>query len=147
VTERFSIEGAVSGDRTVNRTVAASRLCEHGRIRTILVVDDHPAFRAIARTVLEAEGFVVVGEVEDGRSALAAIADLRPDVVLLDVQLPDIDGFDVAANLARLTPAPLVVLTSSRDARDFGSLIAESGARGFIPKAELSGEAIAALIG
>lgn len=141
------IPAAAGGDRTVNRMVAASPLCEHGRIPTILVVDDHPAFRAIARTVLEAEGFVVVGEAEDGRSALVAIEQLQPEVVLLDVQLPDIDGFEVAASAARLTPAPLVVLTSSRDARDFGSLIAESGARGFIPKAELSGEAMAALIG
>jgi DNA-binding NarL/FixJ family response regulator len=148
VSDRLVIDGAGGkGDGTASRTVAPPPLCEHGRIRTILVVDDHPAFRAIARTVLEAEGFVVVGEAEDGRSALAAIEELHPDVVLLDVQLPDVDGFEVAADAARSSPPPLIVLTSSRDARDFGSLIADSGARGFIPKAELSGEAMAALIG
>ncbi len=114
---------------------------------TIIVVDDHPTFRATACALLEAEGFVVVGEAEDGQTALDVIARLGPDVVLLDVQLPDIDGFEVAARLSSYEPAPIVVLTSSRDARDFGSLVAESGARGFIEKAELSGEAMAALIG
>jgi len=114
---------------------------------TIIVVDDHPTFRATACALLEAEGFAVVGEAADGRSALDVIARLTPDVVLLDVQLPDIDGFEVAARLATYDPAPIVVLTSSRDARDFGSLVAESGARGFIEKAELSGETMAALIG
>jgi CheY-like chemotaxis protein len=114
---------------------------------TIIVVDDHPTFRATACALLEAEGFAVVGEAADGRSALDVIARLAPDVVLLDVQLPDLDGFEVAARLAAYDPAPIVVLTSSRDARDFGSLVAESGARGFIEKAELSGETMAALIG
>lgn len=134
------------GDCTASRTVVVASLCEHARIRTLFIVDDHPAFRAIARTVLEAEGFVVVGEAEDGTSALAGIEELQPEVVLLDVQLPDIDGFQVAARAVHLSPAPLVVLTSSRDAHDYGSLIEESGARGFIAKAELSGSAVAALI-
>jgi CheY-like chemotaxis protein len=116
-------------------------------MRTIVVVDDHPTFRATACALLEAEGFVVVGEAPDGLSALEVIERLAPDVVLLDVQLPDIDGFEVAARAAAFEPAPVIVLTSSRDARDFGSLIADSGARGFIEKAELSGEAMAALIG
>jgi CheY-like chemotaxis protein len=116
-------------------------------MRTIVVVDDHPTFRATACALLEAEGFVVVGEAADGLSALEVIERVSPDVVLLDVQLPDIDGFEVAARVAALDPAPVIVLTSSRDARDFGSLISDSGARGFIEKAELSGEAMAALIG
>ena len=116
-------------------------------MRTIVVVDDHPTFRATACALLEAEGFVVVGEAADGLSALEVIERLAPDVVLLDVQLPDIDGFEVAARVAAFDSPPVIVLTSSRDARDFGSLIAESGARGFIEKAELSGEAMAALIG
>jgi CheY-like chemotaxis protein len=114
---------------------------------TIIVVDDHPTFRATACALLEAEGFAVVGEAADGQSALDVIARLAPDVVLLDVQLPDLDGFELAARLAALDPAPMIVLTSSRDPRDFGSLVAESGARGFIEKAELSGETMAALIG
>jgi len=116
-------------------------------MRTIVVVDDHPTFRATACGLLEAEGFVVIGEAADGLGALEVIERLTPDVVLLDVQLPDIDGFEVAARLAAFDSPPVIVLTSSRDARDFGSLIAESGARGFIEKAELSGEAMAALIG
>jgi CheY-like chemotaxis protein len=116
-------------------------------MRSIVVVDDHPTFRATACALLAAEGFSVVGEAADGRSALEVIERLAPDVVLLDVQLPDIDGFEVAARVAAFDPAPVIVLTSSRDARDFGSLVAESGARGFIEKAELSGEPMAALIG
>ena len=114
---------------------------------TIVVVDDHPTFRATACALLQAEGFAVVGEAADGLTALEVIARLEPDVVLLDVQLPDIDGFEVAARIGAFPRPPRVVLTSSRDARDFGSLIDDSGARGFIEKAELSGEAVAALIG
>jgi DNA-binding NarL/FixJ family response regulator len=116
---------------------------------TVLIVDDHPGFRASARTLLESEGFEVVAEAEDGGSALAAAAALRPDVVLLDVQLPDLDGFEVSRRLLQESngSGPAVVLTSSRDGSDFGALIARSGARGFVPKAELSGAALAALLG
>jgi DNA-binding NarL/FixJ family response regulator len=113
---------------------------------TVLIVDDHPSFRATARTLLEAEGFEVVGEAADGVSALRAAEELRPELVLLDVQLPDFDGFEVASRLTSREDAPSVVLTSSRDGADFGPLVAESGARGFVPKAELSGAALAALI-
>jgi DNA-binding NarL/FixJ family response regulator len=114
---------------------------------TVLIVDDHPSFRATAKALLEAEGLQVVGEAEDGAGALLAAAELQPDVVLLDVQLPDIDGFEVAAQLtARNGSGPAVVLTSSRDLSDFGSLVAESGASGFVPKAELSVARIAALL-
>ena len=114
---------------------------------TVLIVDDHPSFRLTARALLEAEGFEVVGEAADGASALEAAAELRPDVVLLDVQLPDLDGFEVATRLrSRNGDSPEVVLTSSRDGSDFGTLVARSGARGFVPKAELSGEALAALL-
>ena len=113
---------------------------------TVLVVDDHPSFRATARAVLEAEGFVVVGEAASGPQALELAAELRPDIVLLDVQLPDIDGFEVAARLGANGRSPATVLVSSRDASDYGELIARSGARGFIPKGELSGAAIRALL-
>ena len=114
---------------------------------SILIVDDHPSFRACARALLEAEGFDVVGEAADGAEALRAVEELRPDVVLLDVQLPDTDGFDVAARLTRQdAAAPAVVLTSSRDGSDFGPLVAYSGARGFVPKAELSAAALATLL-
>ncbi|HWT25977.1 MAG TPA: response regulator transcription factor [Solirubrobacteraceae bacterium] len=112
----------------------------------ILIVDDHPSFRASARALLEAEGYEVVGEAEDGQSAVRRARVLSPDVVLLDVQLPDIDGFEVAARLCAHPEPPAVVLTSSREASDYGSLPLRSGARGFVPKAELTGEGIAALL-
>jgi DNA-binding NarL/FixJ family response regulator len=112
---------------------------------TVLIVDDHPSFRASARTLLEAEGYEVVGEAENGVAAVEAAAKLHPDLVLLDVQLPDLDGFQVANRLRKLADPPAVVLTSSRDGADYGSCIGECGAHGFVPKAELSGAAIAAL--
>jgi DNA-binding NarL/FixJ family response regulator len=114
---------------------------------TILIVDDHPSFRASARALLESDGFEIVGEARDGASALAAIAELRPEVVLLDIQLPDMTGFDVCEQLeTRNGSAPAVVLVSSRDVSDYGGRIGASGARGFIPKAELCGEAVSALL-
>jgi DNA-binding NarL/FixJ family response regulator len=122
-------------------------VCHDLRNVTVLIVDDHPSFRATARMLLQAEGFDVIGEAEDGTSALAAAAELRPDLVLLDVQLPDMDGFEVAARLTERDGGPAVVLVSSRDGSDFGPLVGTSGARGFIPKAELSGSRIAALLG
>jgi DNA-binding NarL/FixJ family response regulator len=126
---------------------AAAAVCHDPLIVTILIVDDHPSFRASARMLLEAEGFDVVGEAQDGLSAIAAARELRPEVVLLDVQLPDIDGFEVASRLRAERDAPAIVLVSSRDGSDFGSLVADSGACGFIAKAELSGERISALLG
>jgi DNA-binding NarL/FixJ family response regulator len=114
---------------------------------SVLIVDDHPSFRASARRMLEATGYLVVGEAADGEAALSAAKELRPDLVLLDVQLPDLDGFEVAARLARLGCEAKVVLTSSRDAADFGDAVAASPARGFIAKAELSGATLAELTG
>src|SRR5215218_2959015 len=112
----------------------------------ILIVDDHPSFRATAKTLLTADGFDVVGEAADGATALEAIEELRPDLVLLDVQLPDMDGFAVTeAVLQRNGDAPKVVLTSSHDAGDFGSIVPRCGAAAFIPKAELTGAALRAV--
>lgn len=118
---------------------------------TVLIVDDHPSFRATARLLLEVEGYDVVGEAEDGTQAIEAAGRLRPDLVLLDVNLPDMDGFAVATRLTRPADgapsrSPVVILTSSRDPSDFGPLVGASGARGFIPKAELSGASLAALL-
>jgi DNA-binding NarL/FixJ family response regulator len=113
---------------------------------TVLIVDDHPSFRASARILMEADGFEVVGEAPDGESALAEVARLHPDLVLLDVQLPDIDGFAVAARLTVDPDAPVIILVSSRDFTDFGPLVSRSGARGFVPKAELSGERVQELL-
>ncbi len=125
---------------------AGGALCHHARVPTVLIVDDHPSFRSSAHALLEAEGFEVVGEAEDGESAIEAVRRLRPDVVLLDVQLPDIDGFEVARRLTWNGGGPSVVLLSSRDGCDFGPLVARSGARGFLPKDELSGAAVTALL-
>jgi DNA-binding NarL/FixJ family response regulator len=104
---------------------------------TVLIVDDHAGFRATARALLESEGFEVVGEAADAAEALRVAAELRPELVLLDVQLPDMDGFEVARQLTSNGWAPTIVLTSSRDGRDFGTLVAQCGARGFVAKAEL----------
>ena len=110
-------------------------------------MDDHAGFRATARALLEVEGYDVVGEAQDGVQALRLAKELRPDLVLLDVQLPDFDGFEVASRLTAENgaDAPKIVLTSSRDGSDFGPLVAQSGARGFVAKAELSGGALARL--
>ena len=115
-------------------------------INTVLIVDDHPSFRATARLLLEADGWTVVGEAVDGAQGLAAARALRPQLVLLDVNLPDVDGFDVSSRLSSDADAPDVVLVSSRDARDFGSLVSRSGARGFLSKADLSGAALRELV-
>jgi DNA-binding NarL/FixJ family response regulator len=108
----------------------------------VLIVDDHPSFRASARRMLEADGFEVVAEAESGAEALRAADQWRPELVLLDVHLPDVQGFDVAARMTENGLSPAIVLTSSRDGSDFGPLVERSGARGFIPKSDLSGEAL-----
>ena len=108
----------------VSRTSAPARLChDEGVPTTVVIADDHPSFRASARAILEADGFDVIGEAADGAEALTAVRELCPDGL-----------------------RPAVVLVSSRDASDYGSLIGESGARGFIAKADLSGDAVSALI-
>jgi len=114
--------------------------------KRVLIVDDHPSFRATARALLETEGFSVVGEAVDGTEALAKTKELHPDIVLLDVQLPDIDGFEVARRLRSNGNSPSVVLVSSREAVDYGELIGTCGARGFVPKGELTGAALRALL-
>jgi DNA-binding NarL/FixJ family response regulator len=112
----------------------------------VLLVDDHPSFRSCARALLTAEGYDVVGEAEDGTSALALALELTPDLVLLDIRLPDMDGFAVARELLARAPELAIVLVSSRDRDDYGLLIEGSGARGFVSKADLSGAAIERLL-
>lgn len=115
--------------------------------KTVLIVDDHASFRRAVRLVLEYEGYEVVGEAADGEAALSAATELHPELVLLDVHMPGgIDGFEVASRLAANKPAPDVVLTSSRDSSDFDERVRRSGARGFIPKAEISGQRLADLL-
>jgi DNA-binding NarL/FixJ family response regulator len=128
--------------------VPAALSWDDGGMRpTLLIVDDHPGFRLLARKLLEAGGFEVIGEAANGHAAVATARELRPDVVLLDIQLPDIDGFEVTARLADGGAGPVVVLTSTRDRADYGERVERSGARGFIPKAELSGAALHAFLG
>jgi DNA-binding NarL/FixJ family response regulator len=117
-------------------------------VTSVLIVDDHPSFRKSARAVLEAEGFDVVGEAEDGEAARAAVLDLLPDVVLLDVQLPDTDGFRLCEEICDCEDdvRPRIILVSSREAADYNGLIDGSHARGFISKADLSGESFRALL-
>jgi DNA-binding NarL/FixJ family response regulator len=123
-----------------------ARCDDLGMRLTLLIVDDHAGFRAFARALLEAENFDVVGEAEDAASALAAASRLRPQVVVLDIQLPDRDGFRVAEQLAQMADPPAVVLTSTRDISTYRRRLATSPVRGFIPKSELSGHALLALV-
>lgn len=111
---------------------------------TVLIVDDHADFRAFARDLLQAAGLDVVGEAHDGASAVTAARELRPRIVLLDIQLPDLDGFEVCERLAGDGAGPVVVLTSSRSESTYRRRLAGSSAHGFIAKAELSGQALAA---
>jgi DNA-binding NarL/FixJ family response regulator len=124
----------------------AGRGGENHFVMSVLIVDDHDGFRANARRLLEAEGFDVVAEAANGHEAIAAAERLQPDVVLLDVQLPDLDGFEVAGRLAALGVRSQVVLTSSRAAAEYGSLVTEAPTRAFIPKSELSGAALTGLL-
>jgi DNA-binding NarL/FixJ family response regulator len=111
----------------------------------ILIVDDHAGFRASARRMLEAAGFEVIGEADDGATAIDAARELGPDLVLLDVQLPDSSGIDLAGRLSA-NGGPSVILTSSRPADQLGLDLMSSGALGFVPKDELSAAAIAELV-
>ena len=114
--------------------------------RSILIVDDHPSFRASARRLLEGEGYEVVGEAADGPEALRAARELRPDVVLLDVRLPGLDGFAVARRITGVRGSPAVILISSREVDEWGRAVVEAGARGFISKADLSKRAMEELL-
>lgn len=114
--------------------------------RRLLIIDDNIAFRAAARQLLERAGFVVVAEAGTGIDGIEKANKHRPDLVLVDVQLPDLDGFEVADRVSRLEGESVVILTSSLDGMDFAELVASSSALGFIPKAELSDRAIEALL-
>ena len=114
--------------------------------RTLFIVDDHEGFREFARTLLDDDGFEVTGEAADGESALEALRDRHPDVVLLDAQLPGIDGFEVAERLAASPNPPAVVMTSTRAASDYGARLEHAPIRGFVAKHELSGPGLSALL-
>lgn len=112
----------------------------------MLVVDDHPSFRGCARRLLVSEGFDVVGEAENGAAALTLAVELSPDLVLLDVQLSDSDGFEIAARLLAKIPKLKIVLVSSRDRCSYGKAVEKSGVAGFVSKAELSAAALERLL-
>jgi DNA-binding NarL/FixJ family response regulator len=114
--------------------------------RTVLIVDDHAGFRVHARRLLEWEGYRVVGEAADGASAVEAARGLRPELALVDVHLPDTNGFELTSLLRALPDPPAVVLTSSRDGGGLESCVSECGARGFLPKSELSRDAVEELL-
>jgi CheY-like chemotaxis protein len=118
--------------------------CDHRPVApSVLIVDDHDGFRSSARTLLEADGFTVVGDAATGAEAIAAVTRLRPDVVLLDIRLPDFDGFAVADRLAGLPDPPVVVFVSSRDAATYGPRLWNAR---FLAKHELSGAALSDLL-
>lgn len=127
---------------------AEGQSCDHQSMAVrVVIVDDHPPFRALARELLEMDGFQVVGEAGNAAGAVDVATATAPDLVLLDIGLPDADGFEVARLLSTLERPPMVVLISSRDSTAYRKRLAVSGVRGFLPKAELSSAALAALIG
>ena len=126
---------------------AAPKPCDDCAVApSVLIVDDHADFRTFARALLQRDGFDVIGEAADGQSALDAARNLKPGVVLLDIQLPDLDGFAVCERLADNQDAPVVVLTSSRSESSYRGRLESSRAAGFVPKDELSGAALTALM-
>jgi DNA-binding NarL/FixJ family response regulator len=116
-------------------------------METVLIVDDHAGFRSLARRLLAAEGFDVVGEAGSGFMAIESVRRLRPEIVLLDIQLPDLDGFEVARRLAEERLDTATVLISTRDSTVYRRRLKSSPAVGFIPKGKLSGAALAELVG
>jgi DNA-binding NarL/FixJ family response regulator len=118
----------------------------HTVSRTVLIIDDHAAFRAGVRALLAADGYEVIGEAPDGRRGIEAVAALRPEVVLLDVRLPDMDGFAVAGELAACCSFSAVVITSSSDDPLYPARAVGSGARGFVAKHDVSGPALDRLL-
>ena len=124
--------------------VVRARLCDDERMVTVLIVDDHPGFRDTARRMLERDGFDVVGEAADGASGLTLARELDPDVILLDVALPDGSGFDVAERLR--IEGPDVVLVSTRERADLGPRLEAAPALGFIQKDELTSDAVRSLL-
>jgi two-component system response regulator EvgA len=125
--------------------VVSRPLCDDFYVAvTVLIVDDHAAFRASARKLLELDGLEVVGEADDGASGIELARKLQPDLVLLDVALPDTSGFTVTETLAQSSTK--AILTSSRQQSDLGRRVRESGVLGFISKDDLSGELMRSLL-
>ncbi len=113
---------------------------------TVLIVDDHAAYRSALRATLEHDGFEVIGESPDGERALVDVALAGPDIVLLDIQLPGIDGFEVADRLCGRPDRPIVILISSRRSVEFSDLLVARPWLRFLAKDQLSGEAVRELV-
>ena len=113
---------------------------------TVVIVDDNDAFRTQARLLLTYDGYDVIGEAGNGTAGLEAVRRLRPNIALLDAQLPDVDGFSVACDVRDDVRQTAVVIISTRDATDYGSAVSTCGARGFIAKSELCGDALRAVL-
>lgn len=113
----------------------------------VVIADDHPQFRSATRVMLESAGYDVIGEAGDAKQAIAECHRLHPDLLILDVQLPDNDGFAVAAELSLDADSPTIVLVSNREASDFGDLINGAHVAGFISKIDFSEGTLRALIG
>jgi DNA-binding NarL/FixJ family response regulator len=114
---------------------------------TVVIVDDNDAFRARARLLLDAEGYEVVGEAGDGAAGLRVLRELGPDLALLDVQLPDTDGFALAERLREHAATTRIIIISTREAADYASSVTGCGAIGFISKSELCGRAVREIAG
>ena len=129
-------------------TVAAGAPCPNDccALPTLVIVDDNVEFLASAEAMLSEEGFDVVGCVSDASLAMEEVRRLHPTVVLLDVQLPVLNGFELARQLSELDPRPIVILISSREQAAYGSELRRAPVRGFISKWELSGDALAAMV-
>lgn len=110
-----------------------------------VVVDDHQAIRSTARRLLQAAGHPVLGDAANGADGIAMVLDLDPDVVLLDVVLPDMTGVEVARRLREAKARAAIILISSHELEDLGDPVAESGAHAFISKSDLTVEAVEAL--
>jgi DNA-binding NarL/FixJ family response regulator len=113
-----------------------------GEVRVLVVDDQEPFRRAMEAVVEETEGFVVVGSAATGEESLTAAAALRPQLVLMDVNLPGIDGIEASRRLTSQPDGPVVVLLSTYDADEFD--VAGSGAAAYVGKAEFGPDRLTA---
>jgi DNA-binding NarL/FixJ family response regulator len=111
-------------------------------VLSVLLIDDDPAFRHLARRTLAGTSMTVVGEAEDAASGASAARDLKPDVMLVDVGLPDGDGITLAHELSALPWGPRIVLTSVDADAASPEEVVRSGAAGFVPKSDLPNRGI-----
>jgi CheY-like chemotaxis protein len=106
--------------------------------RSILVVDDEPTFRRLARLLLASQGFVVVAEAGSVADAVSTARRVKPSAALVDVELPDGDGFELAGRLSAMPWSPRIVVTSVQSGADFTTEARRVGAEAFVLKADLA---------